>query len=41
MQIFYALLFKITNYSTEVINIQLRKVELKIILPRMNNFDIN
>ena len=30
----------IRNYSPEVINIQRRKAELNIILPRMNDFDI-
>ena len=40
MQIFDAFLFNIRNYSTEVSNIQQRKVELIIILPRVNNFDI-
>ena len=39
-QIFQAFLFNIRNYSTEVINIQLREAELNIILPRVNNFDI-
>ena len=39
-QIFHAFLFNIRNYSPEVINIQRRKAELTIILPRVNNFDI-
>ena len=39
-QIFHAVLFNIRNYSPEVINIQRRKAELNIILPRVNNFDI-
>ena len=39
-QIFHAFLFNIRNYSPEVINIQLREAELNIILPRVNNFDI-
>ena len=39
-QIFNAFLFNIRNYSPEVINIQRRKAELDIILPRVNNFDI-
>ena len=39
-QIFHAFLFNIRNYSPEVINIQRRKAELNIILPRVNNFDI-
>ena len=39
-QILHAFLFNIRNYSLEVINIQLREVELNIILPRVNNFDI-
>ena len=33
-------MFNIRNYSSEVINIQRREVELNIILPRVNNFDI-
>ena len=33
-------MFNIRNYSPEVINIQRREVELNIILPRVNNFDI-
>ena len=33
-------MFNIRNYSPEVINIQQRKVQLNIILPRVNNFDI-
>ena len=37
---FHAFLFNIRNYSPEVINIQWRKVELNIILPRVVNFDI-
>ena len=39
-QIFHAFLFNIRNYSPEVSNIQRRKAELNIILPRVNNFDI-
>ena len=39
-QIFHALLFNIRNYSPEIINIQRRKAELNIILPRVTNFDI-
>ena len=38
---FHAFSFNIRNYSPEVINNQGRKVELNIILPRVNNFDIN
>ena len=33
-------LFNIKNYSPEVSNIQRREVELNIILPRVNNFDV-
>ena len=33
-------MFNIRNYLPEVINIQRRKVQLNIILPRVNNFDI-
>ena len=33
-------LFVIKNYSPEAINIQRHEVELNIILPRVNNFDI-
>ena len=40
-QIFHAILFDIRNYSPEVINIQRREADLNIILPRVNNFDIN
>ena len=39
-QIFHAFLFNIRNYWPEVINIQRRKAELNIVLPRVNNFDI-
>ena len=39
-QVFHAFLFESRNYLPEVINIQRRKAELNIILPRMNNFDI-
>ena len=39
-QIFHAFLFNIRNYSTEVINIQLREAEMNIILTKVNNFDI-
>ena len=39
-QIFHAFLFNIRNYSPEVINIERREVELNIILPTVNNFDI-
>ena len=39
-QIFHAVLFNIRNYSPEVINIQQRKLELNITLPRVNNFNI-
>ena len=39
-QIFYAFLFNIKNYSPEVINIQRREVELNIVLPKVDNFDI-
>ena len=39
-QIFHAFLFNIRNYSRKVINIQLRKAELNMILPRVTNFDI-
>ena len=39
-KIFLAFLFNTRNYSLEVINIQRRKAELNIILPRVNNFDI-
>ena len=37
-QIFLVFLFNIRNYSLEVINI--RKAELNIILPKVNNFNI-
>ena len=37
---FHAFLFKIKNYSPEVINIQIREEELNIILPGVNNFNI-
>ena len=36
-QMFHAFLFNIRNYSSEVRNIQQRKSELNIILPRVNN----
>ena len=36
-QMFHAFLFNIRNYSSEVRNIQRRKSELNIILPRVNN----
>ena len=39
-QIFHAFLFNIRNYSPEVNNIQWLKVELNIILLKVNNFDI-
>ena len=39
-QIFHAVLFNIRNYSPEVINIQQRKLELNITLPKVNNFNI-
>ena len=34
-------MFNIRNYLPEVINIQQREVEFNIILPRVNNLDIN
>ena len=37
---FLAFLFNIRIYPPEVINIQRREVELNIILPRVNHFDI-
>ena len=37
---FNAFSFNIRNYSPEVINIQQREVELNIILPKVNSFDI-
>ena len=37
---FHIFLFNIRSYSHEVINIQRREAELTIILPRVNNFDI-
>ena len=37
---FHAFLLNIRNYSPEVTNIQRRKAELNIILPRVNNFGI-
>ena len=37
---FNAFSFNIRNYSPEVINIQQRKAELNIILPRVSSFDI-
>ena len=39
-QIFHAFLVNIRHYSPKIINIQRRKAEVNIILPRMNNFDI-
>ena len=39
-QIFHAFLFNIRNYSPGVINIQQREAEFNIVLPRVNNFDI-
>ena len=39
-QIFHAFLLNVRIHSPEVINIQRREAELKIILPRVNNFDI-
>ena len=39
-QIFHAFLFNIRNYSPELVNIQLRKAELNMILSRVTNFDI-
>ena len=39
-QIFHGFLFNIRNYSPQGMNIQRRKAELDIILPRVNNFDI-
>ena len=39
-QIFHVFLFNIRHYSPKIINIQRRKAEVNIILPRMNNFDI-
>ena len=39
-QIFHAVLFNIRNYSPEISNIQRHKVELNIILPRVNNFNV-
>ena len=39
-QIFHAFLFNIRNYSPGVINIQRREAEFNIVLPRVNNFDI-
>ena len=39
-QIFNAFLFNIRNYSPGVINIQRRKAELNMTLPKVNNFDI-
>ena len=35
-----AFFFNIRNYSPEISNIQRRKAELNIFLPRVNNFDI-
>ena len=37
---FHVFLFNIRNYSPDANNVQRRKVELKIILLRVNNFDI-
>ena len=39
-QIFHSFLWNVRNYSPEVINIQLRKAELNIVLPWENNVDI-
>ena len=39
-QIFHAFLFNIRN-SPELSNIQRLEAELNIILPRVNNFDVN
>ena len=39
-QIFHVFLFKIGNYSPEVVKNQRREAELNIILLRVNNFDI-
>ena len=39
-QIFHAFLFNVRNYSPEIINIQRRETELKIVFPRVNNFYI-
>ena len=39
-QIFDAFLFNIRNYSPEVSNIQRGEVELNVILPGVNNFNI-
>ena len=33
-------LFNIRNYSPEVINIQRCEAKLNVIIPRLNNFDI-
>ena len=40
-QIFHAFLFNIRNYSPELSNIQRLEAELNIILPKVNNFDVN
>ena len=40
-QILHALLFNVRNYLPRVFNIQRRETSLNIILPRINNFDIN
>ena len=39
-QISHAFLFNIRKYSSELINIQRREAKLSIILPRVNNFNI-
>ena len=39
-QIFHVFLFNIKNFSPEVTNIQRRDAELNIILPKVNDFDI-
>ena len=39
-QIFHVFFGNTRNYSPEVINIQRRAVELNILFPRVNNFDI-
>ena len=39
-QISHAFLFNIRSYSPKVINIQRRKAELNIVLPRVNNLNI-
>ena len=39
-EIFHAFLCNINNYWPQAINIQRRKMELNIVLPRVNNFNI-